>query len=139
MTKQIKPALVANRELSRGITNILKEFARTVELLVRNPETNSGEVIDAETALEQLFDAHLQAAVQTAFKQGQAVGQYQAADKMYGDVTQIYMFGDNESSAKAKSIAGWSATRLLQDCEAFMNENAAVYRDYLRLLKAAKE
>lgn len=62
----IKPTHPVDGELSREITNILKEFAKTVEILVRNPEISSGEVIDAETALEQLFAAHLQAAVEEA-------------------------------------------------------------------------
>jgi hypothetical protein len=70
-----------------------------------------------------------------ALKHGQQVGQYQAADKLYGDVCHIYMFGDNKDSAKAKSISEWSAVGLLKDCEAFMNDNSKAYKEYLRHLK----
>lgn len=69
-----------------------------------------------------------------AFERGKQVGQYQAADRIYGDVCDLYMFGDNQTSAKAKSISGWSAVNILQHTEAFMNDNSKAYSDYLATL-----
>lgn len=66
------------------------------------------------------------------------VGQYQAAEKLYGDVCNIYMFGGNPTSTKAKAMAEWSATHLLQHCEAFMNDNNAAYNAYLARPKEAE-
>lgn len=77
--------------------------------------------------------AQLHQHVQAAFDEGRQVGQYQAANKMYGHVTEMWLFKDNNPPV-LNSVR--SAESLLKDCEAFMNDNAAVYQKYLAQLKA---
>lgn len=81
-----------------------------------------------------LVATHTAKAVEAARQHGMRVGRYQAADKLYGDVIHIYMFGDKKA-AKSRRIAEWSATALLKDCEAFMNDNRRAYTEYLLTLK----
>jgi hypothetical protein len=120
-----------DEELRNGLKD-LKYFSE----LTQREEYFSGafdpNLLDALTAFIKSRDQQIALA---AHEQGRKVGQYQAADKLYGDVTQIYMFGGNESAAKAKSIAGWSANGLLKDCEAFMNDNNDAYQSHLATLK----
>lgn len=78
---------------------------------------------------------------QKAFKQGQRVGQYQAADKLYGDVTSIYLFADGGTikDAKLKRNAADHAEELLKDCEKYMNHNRKTYEAYLKTVRAERQ
>lgn len=112
-------------ELRENIRNLAENFSIAVEN--RHPA-------EANQCIDGIMEA-----VAAECQKARKVGQYQAAHKLYGDVCNIYMFGDNQSSAKAKSIAEWSAVGLVKDCEAFMNDNQAEYKEYLTALKPADD
>jgi hypothetical protein len=69
-----------------------------------------------------------------AFERGQRVGQYQAADKLYGHTTTMWLFKDEPSHPKAE----WSEriNDLVKDCEKYMNHNRKVYAKYVNYLIA---
>lgn len=70
---------------------------------------------------------------EAAFKHGQRVGQYQAADKLYSYVTSIYLFSGDENP-KLKDHAAHNAGEMLKDCEKYMNHNRREYTAYLAQL-----
>lgn len=78
--------------------------------------------------LLELFHQYAQSKTDEAFERGRAVGQYQAADKMYGSVTQMWLFKDDTSPVLNDPDR---ADNLLKDCEAYMNSNAAIYQSYI--------
>lgn len=90
-----------------------------------NPVSYAG----AEILYQAKLDAE-RAANDEGFKEGQRVGQYQAADKLYSHIAAIYMFRDGDK--KATAIAESNATELLKDCEKYLNHNSKVYTDYVR-------
>lgn len=62
------------------------------------------------------------------------VGQYQAADKLYSDVTTLYMLKD-----RMPELAHRTLDDLLKNVEAFMNDNSEAYSAYLARLKAGRK
>ena len=73
-----------------------------------------------------------------ALKQGQRVGAYRVAERLYGDVTSIYLFKDDES-LKLKENADGHARELLKDCEQYMNDNRKAYTAYLEAQRQSLE
>jgi hypothetical protein len=72
-----------------------------------------------------------------AFKQGQRVGQYQAADRLYGHTTSLWLFKDNPSNPKAE----WPEriSDLVKDCEKYMNHNRKTYAEYVATLTTKQD
>lgn len=73
----------------------------------------------------------IQLASDSGFKEGQQVGQYQAADKLYSNATALYMFQD-EDSAIARAYLPVKIHDMLKDCEKFLNHNVKIYHNYVR-------
>lgn len=92
------------------------------------------------TDLLEQGEALVQQEIAKAFEQGRKVGQYQTAETLYGDVTNIYLFKDGGTikDLKLKQNADDHARELLKDCERYMNENSRAYADYIRTLKEDK-
>lgn len=68
-----------------------------------------------------------------AFKKGQRVGQYQAADRLYGHITIMWLFKEDKTP---KLEMPERANDLLKDCEKYLNHNVKVYKEYVAHLKA---
>lgn len=73
-----------------------------------------------------------------AFEKGRQVGQFQASNKLYGDVTTMFIFKDNFDPKPTKQLSQ-AAFDLLKDCESFMNANSKVYADYLMEITNPRE
>ena len=70
---------------------------------------------------------------QKAFIFGQRVGQYQAADKMYGIIPTLWLFKDsNDLSVMKMNVE--RTDDLLKECEKYLNHNAKTYGQYLATL-----
>lgn len=95
-------------------------------------------IAEAIEQLMALIKADREAYGKEQFKHGQRVGQYQAADKLYGYVTTLWVFKD-ENDEKTKSINTERADGLLKDCEKYMNHNRKDYTRYLATLKASQQ
>lgn len=110
--------------------------------IVRGHKTQAKQaVLDWHNKQRLYTEAELQQEIAKAFEQGRKVGQYQTAETLYGDVTNIYLFKDGGTikDLKLKQNADDHARELLKDCERYMNENSRAYADYLRTLKEHKE
>jgi hypothetical protein len=72
-----------------------------------------------------------------AFRQGQRVGQYQAADKLYGHTTTLWLFKDEPTHPKAE----WAEriSDLVKDCERYMNHNRKAYAKYVAALTTKQD
>lgn len=68
--------------------------------------------------------------IRQAFAKGEAVGQYRAANKLYIDITTLYMFKNNLDNSKV----GIESTidRLLRTSEKILNDNSKTYTGYIR-------
>lgn len=90
---------------------------------------------DGDLAIIQAF-TQLEALIQQreldAFKRGQRVGQYQAADRMYGSITQMWLFKDDASPVLNSPER---ADIILKDCEKYLNHNRKVYYAYVKELE----
>lgn len=122
--------------LREELFELFNSFETVVIHAINSPKADymNGVVSSYVSQATRLIEQYTATKIAEAEKLGRAVGQYQAADRIYGDVYNLYMFGDNPTSAKAKSIAEWSAVSILQHTEAFMNDNQAAYKDYLTRL-----
>lgn len=80
--------------------------------------------------LKAAATAHIQAIGDKAFKEGQRVGQYQAADKLYSHTTTMWMFKDDLENPKIQMPE--RADNLLKDCEKYLNHNRKTYQEYLK-------
>lgn len=111
------------------------ETRKDVYNLLSNINSSTGlsdnQLSECANHIMSLIESHTKA----AFKKGLAVGQYQAADKMYGSVTQMWLFKDDVSPVLNDPDR---ATNLLKDCEKYVNHNRKVYTEYLADLKAVE-
>lgn len=84
--------------------------------------------------LQHLFTGQLAAREREAedrgWREGQRVGQYQAAEKLYHWITTLYLFKDDLNNKKAENPQ--RITSLLKDCEKLLNHNSKVYHAYVR-------
>ena len=95
------------------------------------PARWASDVVKDVDSLHDFIKAREERLVREAFKQGQRVGQYQTADKLYGHVTTMWTFrDDNIPELNMPDLA----TDLLRDCEKFLNHNRKVYVEYVKSL-----
>jgi len=88
---------------------------------------------ERKAAILAHVDQHIAERVREAFKQGQRVGQYQAADKLYGHVTQLYLFKDS-TQPKIMEHLPKVADNLRIDSEKYINHNRKAYGQYVAAL-----
>lgn len=80
---------------------------------------------------------YVQAEIEGAFLHGSKVGEYRTANRLYSDITTLYMFKNNLDNPKVgtdKLIGD-----LLKDVEKVLNDNSAEYREYLRELRTIRK
>lgn len=79
---------------------------------------------------------YMENALKEEFERGKKVSEYQVAERLYGDVVNIYLFKDGGTikAPELRENADEHARELLKDCEKYMNSNAKVYSEYVRAL-----
>lgn len=120
------------------VTDNKEELREQVKNEIMTCLGNTHSIVDIQDRTELLDQllALIEQQEQDAFKRGQLVGQYQAADKMYGSITQMWLFKDDVSPVLNDPDR---ATNLLNDCEKYMNHNRKAYEVYLKALSQPKD
>jgi hypothetical protein len=101
-------------------------YAKVFDMLVDDNAENPGEVTEKVMAL---IRQDREAREDAAFREGQRVGQYQAADKLYYHTTHMWMFKDDlmhHSADMPRRISDMN-----KDCEKLLNHNSKVYHAYV--------